>query len=168
MTVEEFVAFARNKLPFHKKMKTYFEDLPLAPLTRNLRISAVQSFLTFMNIEFDTSVIDADRSRTKQGIFTTEIPSQQRLAEILEKAAIKERAAISFLAFCGMRPLMATHIKVKDIEDCRISNGKITFTELPVRINVQRKYPGNKAKLEFFVFLIEEGAEYLKAFFDER
>lgn len=168
MTIEEFVAFARNKLPFHKKMKTYFEDLPLAPLTRNLRISAVQSFLTFMDIGFDTSVIDADRSRTKQGIFTTEIPSQQRLAEILEKAFIKERAAISLLAFCGLRPLLATHIKVKDIEDCRIINNKVTFTKFPARINVQRDYPGNKAKLEFFVFLIEEGADYIKALLENQ
>ena len=168
MTVEEFVVFARDKVPFHKKMKRYFEDLPLAPLTRNLRISAVHSFLSFMDIEFDPSVVDADRSRTKQGIFTTEIPSQHRLAEILEKAVIKEKAAISLLAFCGLRPLLATHIQVKDIEDCRINNGKISFTELPVRINVQHNYPGNKAKLEFFVFLIEEGAEYIKAWLENR
>ncbi len=167
MTVDEFVVFARDKVPFHKKMRRYFEDLPLAPLTRNLRISAVHSFLTFMDIEFDTSVIDADRSRTKQGIFTAEIPSQHRLSEIFEKAVIKEKVAMSLLAFCGLRPMLATHIQVKDI-DCRINNGKVTFPRLPVRINVQHNYPGNKAKLEFFVFLIEEGAEYIKAWLENQ
>jgi len=166
--VEDFVKFARGEIPFHKKMKDYFETLPLAPLTRNVRIAAVQSFLKFMNIKFDPSVIEADRSSTKQGIFDVEIPSQKKLGEILENANIKARAAISLLAFCGLRPLLATQVCIKDIVDCEINEGHIKFTNDPVRINIQRNYPGNKAKLEFFVFLIEQGAEYIKASLDKR
>ena len=168
MTTEEFVVFARNKIKFHKKMKTYFEELPLAPLTRNLRISAVQSFLKYMGIMFDSSVIEADRSSTVQGIFDMEIPSQQKLGEILEKADIKARASIALLGYCGLRPLLASNMLVKDIVDCEINSSQITFTKLPVRINVPRSYPGNKAKVEFFVFLIEEGAEYIKTLLEER
>lgn len=168
MTVEEFVIFARDKIKFHKRIRQYFENLPLAPLTINLRIASVHSFLSYMGIEFDSSVIDVDRSSTKQGIFDVEIPSQQKLAEITEKADVKEKAAIALLGFCGLRPLLASNICVKDIEDCEISDGHITFTKYPVRINVQRDYPGNKANVEFFVFLIEEGAGYIKALLDER
>lgn len=167
MTPEEFVVFARDQIKFHKKMKTYFEELPLAPLTRNLRISAVQSFLKYMGIKFDSSIIEADRSSTVQSIYDTEVPSQQKLREIIEKADAKARASISLLSFCGLRPLLASHMLVKDIVDCEINNGRITFTELPARINVPRAYPGNKAKLDFFVFLIEEGAEYVEAWLNE-
>lgn len=168
MAVDEFVVFARDELPFHKKMKDYFETLPLAPLTRNLRIAAVQSFLKYMNIRFDPSVIEADRSSTKQGIFDVEIPSQTKLGEILKNADVKTRAAISLLAFCGLRPMIASHLCVKDIVDCTIEDGHITFTRVPVRINIRRDYPGNKAKLDFFVFLIEEGAGYIKISLEER
>lgn len=168
MTIEEFVVFSRDKVKFHKKMKDYFENLPLAPLTRNLRISAVQSFLKYMGIEFDPSVIEADRSSTASGIFDMEIPSQQRLMEILEKADINARAGIALLGFCGLRPLLASNMCVKDIVDCELDNGCITFTKLPARINVSRSYPGNKASLDFFVFLIEEGTEYIKASLEER
>lgn len=168
ITPEKFVAFARDKIKFHKKMKTYFEDLPLAPLTRNLRISAAQSFLKHMGITFDTSVIEADRSSTLQGIYDVEIPSQQRLGEILEKAESKAKASIAMLGFCGLRPLLASHMCVKDIVDCELDHGCITFTKLPARINVPRSYPGNKAKLEFFVFLIEEGADYVKTWLEEQ
>ena len=168
MTPEEFVVFARDQIKFHKKMKTYFEELPLAPLTRNLRISAVQSFLKYMGISFDSSIIEADRSSTVQGIFDMEIPSQQRLGEILEKADNKAKASIAMLGFCGLRPLLASNMLVKDIVDCELNNGRITFTQLPARINVPRAYPGNKAKVDFFVFLIEDGAEYIKTLLEER
>lgn len=168
MKAEDFVAFAREEVRFHRKMKEYFENLPLAPLTRNQRMAAVQSFLVHMNIRFDPSVIEADRSSTKQGIFDVEIPSQTKLGEILENADVKAKAAISLLAFCGLRPMLAAQIPVKDIVDCEINRGHIRFTNYPVRINIQRNYPGNKAKLEFFVFLIEQGAEYIKASLDKR
>lgn len=168
MTPEDLVIFARDQVRFHKKMKDYFENLPLAPLTRNLRISAVQSFLKYMGITFDTSVIEADRSSTVTGIFDMEIPSQQRLGEILEKADIKARASIALLGFCGLRPLLASNMCVKDIVDCELNNGCITFTKLPARINVPRSYPGNKAKIDFFVFLIGQGAEYVKVSLEER
>jgi len=168
MTIEEFVAFARDEVPFHKKMKDYFEELPLAPLTRNQRIAAVQSFLKYMNIRFDPSVIEADRSSTVQGIFDVEIPSQKKLGEILKAADVKTRAAIALLAFCGLRPMLATQIRIKDLVDCEINEGYIKFTNFPVRINIQRNYPGNKSKLEFFVFLIEQGAEYIEAWLNKR
>ena len=167
MTPEEFVVFARDQIKFHKKMKTYFEELPLAPLTRNLRISAVQSFLKYMGIKFDSSIIEADRSSTVQGIFDVEIPSQQKLGDIIRKADTNAKASIAMLGFCGLRPLLASNMLVKDIVDCELNNGRISFTQLPARINVPRAYPGNKAKLDFFVFLIEEGAEYVEAWLNE-
>lgn len=168
MTPNKLVMFARDRVKFHKKMKDYFEALPLAPLTRNQRIAATQSFLSYMNIDFDPSVIEADRSSTLQGIFDVEIPSQQKLSEILTKTNNTTQACIALLGFCGLRPMLAAHLQVSDIKDCEIKNNTITFTKLPARINIKRDYPGNKAKLEFFVFLIEEGAEYVKASLEER
>ncbi|MBA7683368.1 hypothetical protein ES703_91732 [subsurface metagenome] len=168
MTVEEFVAFARDEIPFHEKMKDYFEELPLAPLTLNVRIAAVQSFLKFINIKFDSSVVEADRSSTVQGIFDVEIPSQKNLGEILKNADIRARAAIALLGFCGLRPMLATQVCVKDIVDCEIIDGRIKFTKLPARINISRHYPGNKAKLDFFVFLTEQGTEYIAAWLNKR
>ncbi len=168
MTVEEFVAFAREEARFHRKMKEYFEELPLAPLTRNQRMAAVHSFLKYTNIKFDSSVVEADRSSTLQGIFDVEIPSQKKLGEILKNADIGARAAIALLGFCGLRPMLATQICVRDIVDCEIIDGHIKFTKYPARINIQRNYPGNKAKVEFFVFLTEQGAEYIAAWLNKR
>ncbi len=167
-TVEEFLAFARDDAHFQREMKEYFEELPLAPLTRNLRIAAVQSFLKYANIKYDSSTIEADRSSTLQGIFDVEIPSQKKLGEILKNADVKARAAIALLAFCGLRPMIASHLCVKDIVDCTIEDGHIKFTKFPVRINIPRNYPGNKAKVDFFVFLTEQGAEYIEAWLNKR
>ena len=97
-----------------------------------------------------------------------EIPSQKKLGEILKNADVKARAAISLLGFCGLRPLLATQICVKDIVDCKIIEGHIKFTDYPARINIRRDYPGNKAKLDFFVFLTEQGAEYVEAWLNKR
>ncbi|MFO8133377.1 MAG: hypothetical protein R6U10_05550 [Thermoplasmatota archaeon] len=152
-----------------KRLKRYFtKDIAhLAPLTKNQRLSALRSFLRHTNEDFSLGNIEFDKSHTQMSIFDAEIPGNEKLHEILEHADRKTRAALGLYAFCGLRPKIIVNLKIESVVDMDVTDG-ISFSNIPAMIIVRKDVPGNKAKVDFFTFLIEEGAEYLTEYLATR
>lgn len=158
---------ASHKWPkkLRERLKRYFtEDIAhLAPLTKNQRLSALRSFLRHANEEFSLGNIEFDKSHTQMSIFDAEIPSNEKLREILDYADEKTRAALGLYAFCGLRPKIIVNLKIKSVVDMDVTDG-ISFLNIPAMIIIRKDIPGNKAKVDFFTFLIREGVDYLREY----
>ncbi|MGC9308921.1 MAG: hypothetical protein ACP5FL_09135 [Thermoplasmatota archaeon] len=162
---------ASNTFPkkLQKRLKQYFtKDIShLAPLTKNQRLSALRSFLRYANEEFSMGTIEFDKSHTQMSIFDAEIPGNDTLREILEHADVKTRAALGLYAFCGLRPKIIVNLKIESVVDMDVTDD-ISFSHIPAMIIVRKDIPGNKAKVDFFTFLIEEGVDYLRGYLASR
>ena len=151
-----------------KMIHDYFLNLDLAPLTKNQRLSALRSFLNTVNEDFNLGKIEFDKSHTLQSIFDAEVPTKEKLAEIIENADKRTRAAISLYAFCGLRPRIIVNLTFSAFVEMKIEDGKVTFKKEPTMIIIRKDVPGNKAKVDFFTFLIKEGMMYLKEYIESR
>lgn len=153
------------------RLKTYFTDkiAGLAPLTKNQRLSALKSFVHFHDDQFNFGRIEFDKSHTQISIFDDEIPTRETLREIFDNApSDRARAAISLYAFCGLRPMIIVNLKLSDLWDTNIRDGRVEFTKEPAMIVIRKDTPGNKAKVDFFTFLIQEGIDYLERYLNSR
>ncbi len=146
-------------------LKRYFtKDIAqLAPLTKNQRLSALRSFLRYANEEFSLGNIEFDKSHTQMSIFDAEIPSNEKLREIINRADRKTRAAIGLYAFCGLRPKIIVNLNIESVVGMDVTDN-VSFSNVPAMVIVRKDIPGNKAKVDFFTFLIQEGVDYLKEY----
>ncbi len=151
------------------RLKRYFtKDIAqLAPLTKNQRLSALRSFLRHANEDFSLGNIEFDKSHTQMSIFDAEIPSQDTLRDILDHADVKTRAALGLYAFCGLRPKIIVNLNVESVVDLDVTDG-VSFSDVPAMVILRKDVPGNKAKVDFFTFLIQEGVDYLREYLTAR
>ena len=76
------------------------------------------------------------------------------------------------MAFSGVRPETIgsykgnNGLKISDIKDMKIINGKIEFIKIPMEITVRPEL--SKARHQYLTFLSEEGSRYMKEYLNER
>ena len=91
---------------------------------------------------------------------------------ILSEAKLRSRAVCGIVALLRVRPeVLGNHealdgLRVGDLPELRIENGKIEFTKIPTIVNVRREL--SKNPFEYFTFLSREGCEYLKDYLEWR
>jgi hypothetical protein len=84
----------------------------------------------------------------------------------------RERLACAIMAFSGVRPQVLGNyrgtdgLRISDVADMEIKDGKVSFRKTPVRIIIRSEL--SKKDNEYFSFLGEEGAKYLKIYMEER
>jgi len=134
-------------------------------------IKALISYLKFYNVVVRLGIniknegrnLNAERER---------IPAKEELAKILRVATLRERVAISLMAFSGLRPEVLGNIdgtdglSLGDIPDLSIDHGKIEFKTVPVQISIRPEL--SKIRTRYFTFLGPEGSEYLKEYLETR
>ena len=134
-------------------------------------LKAVISFLRFFNIsrKFNINIKNENRNLNAE---RERIPDKEELAKILKIATVRERVAISLMAFSGLRPEVLGNIDdtdgltLRDIPDLQIGESEISFTKIPSRINVRPEL--SKTRQSYFTFLGNEGSEYLKEYLNLR
>ena len=149
-------------------IEEYFINLKLAPLTKNQRLSALRSFLNFANRGFNLGKIEFDKSHTLSSIFDTEVPDKDKLRKAFEHADLRTKAAMSLYAFCGLRPRIIVNLPFSAFVEMKIKDGQVIFKKEPMMIVIRKNIPGNKAKVDFFTFLIKDGMDFLKEYIESR
>ena len=134
-------------------------------------IKALISYLKFynvivrlgINIKNENRNLNAERER---------IPDKEELSRILRIATLRERVAISLMAYSGLRPEVLGNIdgtdglNIGDIMDLIIDKGKVEFTSIPAQIIVRPDL--SKIRTRYFTFIGPEGSEYLKEYLETR
>lgn len=132
-------------------------------------IKPMISYLKFHNIvvRLNLNIQNENRNfRAEKEI----VPDKDHLASVLRKASLRERSAISLMAFSGLRPEVLGNdegnngLKLSDIPDLSLENG-VEF-KIPARINVRAEL--SKTRLPYFTFLGAEGCKYLGDYLNER
>jgi len=99
------------------------------------------------------------------------VPSKEELGRLLRKATPRGRIAISLMAFAGLRPESLGNyegtdgLRLKDIRELRLGD-RIEFDKLPLMVIVKDRL--SKTRNQYFSFIGEEGAMYIKDYLEER
>ncbi len=134
-------------------------------------IKPVRSWFAFNGIQV-TRKVKIKGTNSRPSLKDERVPSQETLRNILLAGDSRERLACSIMAFTGVRPQVLGNyrgtdgLKISDIVDMDIQNGKVSFTKVPVRVVIRSEL--SKKENEYFSFIGEEGAKYLKQYIEER
>jgi site-specific recombinase XerD len=130
----------------------------------------ILSWLKFNDIRLQLTVNISGENETPT-IANERVPSKEELARVLRKATSRGRVAIAIMAFSGLRPESlgdyegTDGLRLGDIKDLRISD-EIQFDKTPSMVMVKNKL--SKARHQYFSFIGEEGATYIKEYLEER
>lgn len=128
------------------------------------------SYLKFHNVNVKLSLNIKNENRnlnTEKEI----VPSKDQLSAVLRVSKnLRDRAAISLMAFSGLRPVSIGNdegndgLRLGDIEDLDLDS--LEFSKIPAKIKVRAE--NSKTRLSYFTFLGNEGCKYLKEYLRER
>ncbi len=130
----------------------------------------ILSWLKFNDIRLQLTVNISGENETPT-IANERVPSREELARIMRKATSRGRVAIAIMAFSGLRPESlgdyegTDGLRLGDIKDLHISD-EIRFEKVPATVMVKSKL--SKARHQYFSFMGEEGATYIKEYLEER
>ena len=130
----------------------------------------ILSWLKFNDIRLQLAVNIAGENETPT-IANERVPSREELARILRKATSRGRVAIAIMAFSGLRPESLGDYEgtdgliLGDLKDLHLSD-EIQFEKVPATVMVKSKL--SKARHQYFSFIGEEGATYIKEYLEER
>ena len=120
------------------------------------------------NVELNINIANDHLSPT---IENERVPNKDELSRLLRKATSRGRVSISLMAFAGLRPESLGNyegtdgLRLKDIKGLRLIE-TIEFEKIPVMVSVKSML--SKARHQYFSFLGEEGATYIKEYLEER
>ena len=130
----------------------------------------ILSWLKFNDIRLQLTVNISGENETPT-IANERIPSREELARILRKATSRGRVAIAIMAFSGLRPESlgdyegTDGLRLGDLKELKLSK-EIQFEKVPATVMVKSKL--SKARHQYFSFIGEEGATYIKEYLEER
>ena len=130
----------------------------------------ILSWLKFNDIRLQLTVNIYGENETPT-IANERVPSKEELARILRKATSRGRVAIAIMAFSGLRPESlgdyegTDGLRLGDLKDLYLSD-EIQFEKVPATVMVKSKL--SKARHQYFSFIGEEGATYIKEYLEER
>jgi integrase len=134
-------------------------------------LKVVKSWLRYNNINL-TRRIKIKNSTATPTIENEKVPSQEELAKILRAPPPRIKAAISLMAFAGLRPQSIGNydgsdgLMLKDLPELRIEGKEVVFEKIPTMVIVRSTL--SKAKHKYFTFLGSEGCTYLKEYLEQR
>jgi site-specific recombinase XerD len=130
----------------------------------------ILSWLKFNGIRLQLTVNISGESETPT-IVNERVPAKEELARMLRKATSRGRVAVAMMAFSGLRPESlgdyegTDGLRLGDIKELKISD-EIQFDRIPATVLVKSKL--SKARHQYFSFIGEEGATYIKEYLEER
>jgi site-specific recombinase XerD len=130
----------------------------------------ILSWLKFNDIRLQLTVNISGENETPT-IANERVPSREELARLLRKATSRGRVAVAIMAFSGLRPESlgdyegTDGLRLGDLKDLHLSD-EIQFEKVPATVMVKSKL--SKARHQYFSFIGEEGATYIKEYLEER
>ncbi len=134
-------------------------------------VKPVRSWYAFNGIPI-TRKVRIKGSNSRPSLKNERVPTQEELKNVFLAGDSRERLACAIMAFSGVRPQVLGNyrgtdgLRVADIADIEIKDGTVSFVKIPVRIAIRSEL--SKKENEYFSFIPEEGARYLKLYIEER
>jgi hypothetical protein len=134
-------------------------------------VKPVRSWYAFNGIPI-TRKVRIKGSNSRPSLKNERVPTQEELKNVFLAGDSRERLACAIMAFSGVRPQVLGNyrgtdgLRVADIADMEINDGTVSFVKIPVRIAIRSEL--SKKENEYFSFIPEEGARYLKLYIEER
>jgi site-specific recombinase XerD len=134
-------------------------------------VKPVRSWYAFNSIPI-TRKVKIKGSNSRPSLKNERVPTQDELKNVFLSGDSRERLACAIMAFSGVRPQVLGNyrgtdgLRVSDIVDMEIKDGRVSFVKIPVRIAIRSEL--SKKENEYFSFIPEEGARYLKLYIEER
>ena len=137
-------------------------------IARFKRVLRSWSRFNGIDVKLDVNIKGENESPT---LDNERVPNKEELSRLLRKATARGRVSISIMAYAGLRPESLGNyegtdgLRLKDIKGLRLSDG-IEFDKIPVMVSVKSLL--SKARHQYFSFVGEEGATYIKEYLEER
>ena len=134
-------------------------------------VKPVRSWYAFNGIPI-TRKVRIKGSNSRPSLKNERVPTQEELKNVFLAGDTRERLACAIMAFSGVRPQVLGNyrgtdgLRVADIADMEIKDSTVSFVKIPVRIAIRSEL--SKKENEYFSFIPEEGARYLKLYIEER
>ena len=134
-------------------------------------VKPVRSWYAFNGLPI-TRRVRIKGSNSRPSLKNERVPTQDELKNVFLAGDSRERLACAIMAFSGVRPQVLGNyrgtdgLRISDIADMEIKDGTVSFTKTPVRVIIRSEL--SKKDNEYFSFLGEEGARYLKLYIEER
>ncbi len=150
---------------------TMMEEKNNSPGYIEEQIKTVKSWLRHFDIEIKRKlrVSWANLTPTLQD---ERVPDGTEMAEIYSRAGLRESVVISLMAKSGLRPeVIGNHngtdgLKISDLPDIVIHQGKVKCIRMPNRIVVRRQL--SKARHQYFTFGTQSATNHLIAYLNDR
>ena len=134
-------------------------------------LKAVRSWYSFNGLPI-TRKVKIKGSNSRPSLKNERVPTREELKNIFLSGDSRERLACAIMAFSGVRPQVLGNyrgtdgLRISDIADMEIKDNKVTFEKIPVRVVIRSEL--SKKDNEYFSFIGEEGANYLRIYIEER
>jgi len=144
-----------------------------APSYVESNLKAVLSWARWNRKGFDMHIKIADSTR-RPTLENERVPTNDELKTVLysDRTPLRTRASIAIMAFAGCRPevqgnyLGLDGLRLKDIRDLDVTDGKARFNKVPALIIVRAEL--SKSRHWYPTFMLEEGCEVLKQYLERR
>jgi integrase len=139
----------------------------VAPKTASVYIAGVKSWLEHKGVNPNLlASVKVPHQNSTPTVDDEEVPSQERLRQILNYADERQRSIIALIAFSGIRFETMSRLKISDLIEAQLTSEGIRFPKYPMIIHCGPE--ATKKDNRYFTLLIREGCEYLKAYIDRR
>lgn len=134
-------------------------------------VKAVKSWLRHFDVEIKRKIKIAHVGYTPT-LQNERVPNAEEMAEIFNRAKLREAASISLISKSGVRPqVLGNHngtdgLKMNDMPDLIIQQGKVRCTNYPCRVVVRREL--SKAGHQYFSFCTKSSAQKIIAYLNDR
>jgi len=146
---------SKQAFRFLLRIKEDMEAQKKAPAYILSMVKIMKSFFIFADIPISKRISIRTAGKKEH------VPSNDELKSFLAESRLRGKAAISLLSFSGVRPevLGDQHgndgLKISDLPELKISNGKAEFTRIPAVVGVRKEI--SKTDSAYLTFLNEEG-----------
>jgi hypothetical protein len=146
------------------------DDMALAGKSSNYTCGVIDTLRSFFSFN-DIMVSKRLHIQKTPAVFSKVPPSTEEVYDLLRSSDFRARAAISLVAFSGLRPEVLGNyggtdgLKVEDVEGLSVG-GKAEFAIVPCRVFVRAELSKNGRA--YFSFLNAEGVSHLKSYLDWR
>ena len=131
------------------------------------KLKAVKSWLEFNGVRVQRRIKTGSSEPPQE-----RVPSKEELAKLLRFCTPRERVAVAFIGFSGLRLeslgnyVGTDGLTLGDLPELVIKDGTVEVERLPMKVCIRRVL--SKGRNNYFTFLPSEGYSYLKEYLDLR
>ncbi len=163
---------AMNKTELMTFVSTAVSDLEekgVSGVTIHSYVKAVKSWARFNGTKLDERI----NIRESENSYLEEVvPRPEQVQSLFDHASLRVKVAVSLMAFSGLRPatigdaLGLDGLRVKDLPEMEVEDGKVAFPKIPTLITVRKKI--SKIRKPYDTFAPAQACEYIRQYIEDR